>query len=87
MTVSNAFDAYGRRLLIANQYSSGRAATAPIHVRWDGLVCQRVAVPGAPFDMIRILTGQPARPGIVEPDAAPNYDEVKQQLGRTFLDE
>jgi len=28
-----------------------------------------------------------ARPGIVEPDAAPNYDEVKQQLGRTFLDE
>jgi hypothetical protein len=42
---------------------------------------------GAPFDMIRIFTGISARPGIVEPDAAPNYDEVKQQLGRNFLDE
>jgi hypothetical protein len=41
---------------------------------------------GAPFDMIRILTGQPARPGIVEPDAAPNYDEVKT-IGRNFFDE
>jgi hypothetical protein len=28
-----------------------------------------------------------ARPGIVEPDAAPNYDEVKQQIREDLLDE
>jgi len=34
--------------------------------------------------MIRILPGHSARPVIVEPDAAPNYDEVKERIGRIF---